>query len=90
MGLFDFLFGKKKKTSAEEAKERLIVLLRYERKKLPTDFRVRLKEDLVEVFKKYPQFDVDKIRVDLVEEQSNENFEQLVISIPFKEEKKSG
>jgi len=87
MGFLDFLFGRKKENSAKEAKKRLILILSYERKKLPTNFAAYLKEDLIKVFKKYPQFDVEKINVELVEDPNNANFEQILISIPFKEEK---
>ena len=85
MGLLEFIFGKKK-TSAKEAKERLKMVLEYERKKLPPNFPELLREDLITIFRKYPQFDVDNIEVELkTAELNGSNFEQLWISIPFKE-----
>ncbi len=70
----------KRKKSSEVAKERLMMVLTYERKGLPTNFPERLKNDLIEVFKKYPQFDADKIEVDI---KKGEELEELWISIPF-------
>ena len=85
MGIFDFFFGKRK-GSAEEAKRRLNIILEYERKKLPPNFPQMLKKDLVEVFKKYPQFDVENIEVELPSSTSSGSvLEQLRISIPFRE-----
>lgn len=85
MGLLDIFFGKKK-TSAQEAKNRIKMVLEYERKQLPPNFADLLKEDLITIFSKYPQFDVDNIEVEIHKaEYEDGNFEQLWISIPFKE-----
>jgi len=84
MGLLDILFGKKK-NSAEEAKKRLTMVLEYERKQLPPNFAELLKQDLVSIFSKYPQFDVDNIEVEIKKIESETVTEQLWISIPFKE-----
>jgi len=84
MGLLDILFGKKR-NSAEEAKRRLTMVLEYERKQLPPNFAELLKQDLISIFSKYPQFDVDNIEVEIRKEDGNLHTEQLWISIPFKE-----
>ncbi len=77
MSIFD-LFRKKKSSSV--AKERLMMVLSYERKGLPPNFAELLQKDLVQVFKKYPQFDVEKIEVEI---KSNGGMDELWVSIPF-------
>ena len=77
MSFWDFF---KRKNSSEVAKERLMMVLTYERKGLPPNFPERLKNDLIDVFKKYPQFDAEKIEVDIKKER---DLEELWISIPF-------
>ena len=79
--ILDFLFGHNK--SKDEAKRRLTLVLAYERKGLSPNFIERLKDDLVYVFSKYSQFDVGRIEVDIKKE--NDEFEELWISIPFKQ-----
>ena len=83
MGILSWLFGSKEGNSAKKAKERLMMVLEYERKKLPPNFPELLKQDLVQVFSKYNQFDVDHIEVEIRRE-NNATFEELWISIPFK------
>lgn len=87
MGILDFICKKnrRKLSSAEEAKRRLSVLLEYERMKLPTNFPELLKKDLITLFRKYPQFDTQKIEVKIQRNrQQGVELEQLWISIPFK------
>ena len=79
--ILDFLFGSSK--SKDEAKKRLTLVLSYERRGLPPNFVEKLRDDLVYVFSKYSQFDIDKIEVDIKRER--ENFDELWISIPFKQ-----
>ncbi|MFN3869899.1 MAG: cell division topological specificity factor MinE [Aquificaceae bacterium] len=69
-------------SSKEEAKKRLTMVLTYERKGLPPNFVDRLKEDLISVFSKYPQLEVENIEVDL--KRKKEDLEELHISIPFR------
>ncbi len=73
-----FLFKKKSK---DVAKQRLMLVLSYERQGLPPSMVERLKEDLISLFSKYPQFDAAGIDVLL---KSKGNREELCISIPFK------
>lgn len=79
--IWDFLLNRSK--SKDEAKKRLTLVLSYERKGLPPNFVDRLKDDLLAVFSKYPQFEVKKIEVDIKREK--EGFDELWISIPFKQ-----
>ncbi len=79
--MWDTLF--KRRESKEEAKKRLTLVLSYERKGLPPNFVDRLRDDLISVFSKYPQFEVKRIEVDIRRER--EGFDELWISIPFKQ-----
>lgn len=79
--IWDFLLNRGK--SKDEAKKRLTLVLSYERKGLPPNFVDRLRDDLLAVFSKYPQFEVEKIEVDIKREE--EGFDELWISIPFKQ-----
>jgi cell division topological specificity factor MinE len=79
--ILDFLFGRN--NSKDEAKRRLTLVLAYERKGLPPNFIERLRDDLVYIFSKYSQFDVSRIEVDI--KKGNDDFEELWISIPFKQ-----
>lgn len=77
MSFFGFF---KKDTSANLAKERLTVVLSYERRGLPPNFASLLQEDLVGIFQKYPQFDPANIKVDL---KTDNDMNELSIHIPF-------
>lgn len=81
--MLGFLLGRSRNKSKEEAKQRLIMVLAYERKGLPPNFVDRIKDDLISVFSKYANFDVGKIEVNIKRDQSS--FDELWISIPFKE-----
>ncbi len=79
--ILDSLFGQNK--SKDEAKRRLTLVLSYERKGLPPNFIERLKDELVDIFSKYSQFDVSRIEVDI--KKGDDDFEEVWISIPFKQ-----
>lgn len=76
----------RRKKSSEVAKERLMMVLSYERRGLPPNFAETLQEDLITVFSKYPQFDSDRIEVEL---RNDGEVDQLWISIPFAKGKRS-
>jgi cell division topological specificity factor len=78
--ILNSLFGHNK--SKDEAKRRLTLVLSYERKGLPPNFIERLRDELVDIFSKYPQFDVSRIEVDI---KGNDDFEEVWIGIPFKQ-----
>ncbi len=82
MGLFDLLF-RKKDGSAKEAKERLTMILGFDRKKLPPNFAQRLKDDLIKVFSQYEQFDTSNIEVEM-KQTPDGRMAELWISIPYK------
>ncbi len=71
-----------KKKSKDIAKQRLMLVLSYERQGLPPSIVERLKEDLINLFSKYPQFDASGI--DVLLKRNEDNREELWISIPLK------
>lgn len=73
------LFGKKSK---DVAKQRLMLVLSYERKGIPPSVIDRLRGDLISLFSKYPQFDASNIDVSL--QKNEDEGEELWISIPLK------
>ncbi|MCH8029622.1 MAG: cell division topological specificity factor MinE [Candidatus Dadabacteria bacterium] len=77
MSIFDLF---RKKGSASIAKERLMMVLSYERKGLPSNFTDQLQRDLVLLFNQYPQLSTSSIVIDI---KSEGNRDQLFISIPF-------
>ncbi|MCL4245531.1 MAG: cell division topological specificity factor MinE, partial [Candidatus Dadabacteria bacterium] len=58
MSLFGFF---RRNKSANVAKERLRMVLSYERKDLPPNFADKLQKDLIRVFEKYPQLNISGI-----------------------------
>ncbi len=72
-----------RRKSKDIAKQRLMLVLSYERQGLPPSMVEKLKEDLIDLFSKYPQFDASGI--DVLLRRNEDNREELWISIPFKE-----
>jgi cell division topological specificity factor len=77
MSLFGFL---RRKKSANVAKERLRMVLTYERKDLPPNFTDKIQSDLINLFQKYPQFNLADIEINVKEGSQRD---ELYISIPF-------
>lgn len=77
MSILDFF---RRNKSANTAKERLKMVLTYERKDLPPSFREQLQKDIMELFKKYPQLNATGIEIDVKSENEKD---ELYISIPF-------
>lgn len=78
MSIFDFF---RKGKSAGVAKQRLMMVLSYERKGLAPNFAEQLQKDLIQVFEKYPQFNIGNIEINL---KAENNRDEVSISIPFK------
>ncbi|QWR77328.1 cell division topological specificity factor MinE [Candidatus Magnetomonas plexicatena] len=77
MSIFSYF---KKATSSDKAKERLKMVLSYERKGLPVNFIESIRGDVESLFAKYQQLDTSKIELEVM----NENkYIELSISIPF-------
>ncbi len=77
MSLFGFF---RRKKSANVAKERLRMVLSYERKDLPPNFTDKIQSDLINLFQKYPQFNLTDIEINVKEGNQRD---ELYISIPF-------
>jgi cell division topological specificity factor len=77
MSLFGFF---RRKKSANVAKERLRMVLSYERKDLPPNFTDKIQSDLINLFQKYPQLNVNNIEINVKEGNQKD---ELYISIPF-------
>ncbi|HVY54381.1 MAG TPA: cell division topological specificity factor MinE [Thermodesulfobacteriota bacterium] len=77
MSLFGFF---RRKKSANVAKERLRMVLSYERKDLPPNFTEKIQSDLINLFQKYPQLNVNNIEINVKEGNQKD---ELYISIPF-------
>jgi len=73
MSIFDIF---KKKKSKDVAKDRLMMMLAYERASTKIDNLDEMKKDLIEVIKKY--LNVKDIQI---KNQSNQNFETLEVEI---------
>lgn len=79
--MFKFLKSSKSK---DIAKKRLQLVLSYERIGIPPNVINQIKEDLINLFSKYPYFDAENIDVN-VRRVEEENREELWISIPVKD-----
>ncbi len=74
-------FKRKKKTSAQEAKERLQIILAHERAANRAPFLDDLRKDIINVIRKYVDIDPKSINVNL---QRDNSVEVLEINIPIK------
>ena len=77
MSLFGFF---RRKKSASVAKERLRMVLSFERKDLPPNFTEEIQNDLINLFQKYPQFNLSNIEINV---KAGHQRDELSISIPF-------
>ena len=79
--MFKFL---KTSKSKDIAKKRLQLVLSYERIGIPPNVIDKIKEDLINLFSKYPYFDAENIDVN-VRRMEDGKREELWISIPVKD-----
>lgn len=77
---FDF-FKKRRKKSADTAKERLQIILAHERLSNKAPFLDDLRKDIIKVISKYVEIDPKSIEVNL---QRDNSMEILEISVPMK------
>ena len=80
MSILDMFGFLKRNKSANIARERLTMVLSYERRDLPNNFTEELQKDLIHVFQKYPQFNLSNIEINLRTDSSRD---ELSICIPF-------
>ncbi len=79
--MFLDFFKKRKKSSAQRAKERLQIILAHERATNKAPFLDDLRKDLIKVVAKYVDIDPESIDVTL---QKDNSIEVLEINIPIK------
>jgi cell division topological specificity factor len=63
MGVIDRLFGRRKPSSGEIAKERLQLVLAYDRIKISPELLQTLKNELIAVISKYVEIDREGVEV---------------------------
>jgi cell division topological specificity factor len=79
MGLFD-LFKARHRNTAQTAKERLLIIVSQQRGERGTpDYLPLLKSELLEVIRKYVNFDPDAVQVNLQKDGEQEMLELSVV-----------
>jgi len=87
MGIFSFFRSRSEDRSAKVAKDRLQVLIAHERTgRNGPDYLPKLKQDILDVIKKYVSVGEDQVVVQL---DTQENCDVLELNITLPEEKKS-
>ena len=84
MGLFSFFKTEKKKNTANLAKERLQILIAHEhadKSKKPPEYLPRLRDELVQVIRKYVHVDDNDVNVN-VEKGDDYDVLELNITLP--------
>ncbi|WP_319379980.1 cell division topological specificity factor MinE [Thiomicrorhabdus sp.] len=83
MALLDYLLGQRKKKSANQAKDRLQILLAHERseRKAP-DYLPKMREEILQVIAKYVEIDQDQLQISVDEENG---FEVLELNLVLPE-----
>ncbi len=83
MGLFDF-FRAKQTSTAAIAKDRLLIIVQQQRSDgNAPDFLPRLREELLEVIRKYVNVDRDAVQIE-VEKDGNQERLALSVQLPMK------
>jgi len=80
MSILDIFGFLRRDRSANTAKERLTMVLSYERRDLPQNFTDQLQKDLIQVFQKYPQLNTGNLEINL---RTDSTRDELSICIPF-------
>jgi cell division topological specificity factor len=80
MGLFDTLRGKRKESSSQVAKERLLTVLVHDRVKLtPADLE-QMKREIIEVIGRYvPVSNPDAVEVSLIRDDKHDHLKADVL-----------
>jgi cell division topological specificity factor len=90
MNLLDRIFGRQPKNTAVEAKERLTILLAHERVTTGApDFLPMMKQEILEVIRKYVAIDKDQVKVQMQRQQGVSVLE-LEVELPQNGQGKSG
>nr|WP_283247832.1 cell division topological specificity factor MinE [Pseudoalteromonas sp. BDTF-M6] len=85
VSLLDY-FRSEKKTSASMAKERLQIIVAHERSQRGTpDYLPQLKQDILEVIRKYVAIDADAVQVQLEQNEDDLAVLELNVTLPDEE-----
>ncbi|ATG74048.1 cell division topological specificity factor MinE [Zobellella denitrificans] len=88
MSLLDYFRSRKPQNSAKIAKERLQIIVAHERSQRDTpDYLPQLKQDILDVIRKYVDIDLDQISVQLDQKGDNLSVLELNIMLPEPEDK---
>lgn len=84
MALLDYFKTKKKQASAKTAKERLQIIVAHERnqREPAPDYLPQLKQDLLDVIRKYVEISSEKIEVKLDHNDQSMSVLELNITLP--------
>ncbi|MBS7008187.1 cell division topological specificity factor MinE [Anaerostipes sp.] len=86
MGLFDSFF--KKKNSADEAKDRLKLLLVSDRSNCSPETMELIKNDIIKVISKYMEIDAQGLDIQITQNDEEHSGPALFANIPIREMKK--
>ena len=86
MGLFDSFF--KKKNSADEARDRLKLLLVSERSNCSPETMELIKNDIIKVISKYMEIDPQGLDIQITQNDEEHSGPALFANIPIREMKK--
>ena len=76
-----FFINKKNNKSASTAKRRLMMVISYHKESISDALIQQLKQDLVVIFSKYPQFNINSLEIKF--QKISHNKELLYISVPL-------
>ena len=86
MGLFDSVF--KKKNSADEARDRLKLLLVSDRSNCSPETMELIKNDIIKVISKYMEIDPQGLDIQITQNDEEHSGPALFANIPIREMKK--
>ena len=86
MGLFDSFF--KKKNSADEAKDRLKLLLVSDRSNCSPETMELIKNDIIKVISKYMEIDAQGLDIQITQNDEEHTGPAVFANIPIREMKK--
>jgi len=81
MGFWDRLLGRGEPPSREVARERLELVLGYDRAKISPQLLETLKDELINVISQYVEIDRDRVEISLTQDRRRG---RLVASIPLR------
>ncbi|MDP5291902.1 cell division topological specificity factor MinE [Oceanimonas sp. CHS3-5] len=90
MSLLDYFRSRKNQSSAKLAKERLQIIVAHERSQRDTpDYLPQMKQDILEVIRKYVSIELEQISVQLDQKGDNLSVLELNIMLPEQDDKPS-